>query len=248
MPVESPTPSTSRQNEWGQPIGDDLASWTPPPVPPHQTLEGASVCLSPFDLDAHPTPLLHAYDASPLSMWTYLPYGPFTSREELVEIVGRLKRRPDWQVYAVEVEKGDTTRAIGFLCYLRIDSRCGVIEIGGVTFSAALQRTRAASEAFFLLIDHAFSLGYRRVEWKCDALNGPSVRAAERLGFTYEGTFRKATHYKGRSRDTVWFAIIDTEWPSLRAEFTRWLDDDNFDEHGLQRSPLRHSAQRAVPR
>lgn len=223
-------------NRWGQPIGVDLPSgWEPPAAPPHQVLVGGAVTLRPIDPHMHAVEMFAAYADSPESMWTYLPYGPVADAGDLAGVLEHLHGLPDWQVYAIDVGG----RLLGFLCYLRIDPPGGVIEIGGITFSSVLQRTRAATESMYLLIAHAFDQGYRRVEWKCDALNTPSVRAAERLGFVHEGTFRQATHYKGRNRDTAWFSIIDHEWPALDAALSAWLDDANFDGAGLQRSPLR---------
>ena len=225
----------TRTNEWGQPVGDDLGGWRPPDAPPHIVLAGRVTTLRPIDPDVHAVELFPAYADAPESLWTYLPYGPFTDAGELAATLAHLDALPDWQVYAIDV--GD--RLLGFLCYLRIDPGGGVIEIGGITFSPALQRTRAATESIHLLMAHAFELGYRRLEWKCDDLNAPSMRAAERLGFTFDGTFRQATHYKGRNRDTAWFSILDHEWPELAAGFDAWLDDDNFDADGGQRTPLR---------
>jgi RimJ/RimL family protein N-acetyltransferase len=130
-------------------------------------------------------------------------------------------------------------KAVGHASYLRITPASAAIEVGFINLSPALQRTRAATEFQFLMMARAFDeLGYRRYEWKCDALNAPSRRAAERLGFTYEGTFRQATHYKGRNRDTAWFSILDGEWPELKARFTRWLDPGNFDPTGRQITSL----------
>jgi RimJ/RimL family protein N-acetyltransferase len=125
-------------------------------------------------------------------------------------------------------------KVVGFLSYLRIDPPGGVIEIGSIVFAPELQRTTAATEVIFLLLKYAFGLGYRRCEWKCDALNAASRKAAERLGFGYEGTFKKATHYKGRNRDTAWYAITDDEWPQVERAFARWLAPDNFDTGGRQ--------------
>ena len=140
------------------------------------------------------------------------------------------------------IRDGDTIMVggspVGLASYLRIDEGIGSIEVGGLHFSPGLQRTAASTEAMFLMMRRAFDLGYRRYEWKCDSLNAPSRAAAARLGFTFEGIFRQATIYKQRSRDTAWFSIIDTEWPSLRTEFNRWLDPENFDADGTQRSPL----------
>lgn len=223
-----------RPNEHGQPVGDDLGTWVPPAEPPRRTIEGSSVTLRPISPDTDAAAMFPAYADSPPSTWTYLPYGPFADADELAAALAHLDGLPDWQVHAIDVDGS----VLGFLCYLRIDPPGGVIEIGGITFSTALQRTRAATEAMYLLIANAFSLGYRRVEWKCDALNEPSRRAAARLGFVYEGTFRQATHYRGRNRDTAWFAIIDRDWPSIDTEFRRWLADDNFDETGAQRTRL----------
>jgi RimJ/RimL family protein N-acetyltransferase len=131
-------------------------------------------------------------------------------------------------------------RAGGVAAYLRIDPANGVIEIGHIALAPRLQQTTAATEAMYLFMRHAFEdLGYRRYEWKCDALNGPSIRAAERLGFTFEGVFRQAIMYKERNRDTAWASIIDSEWPAIRTEFERWLAPENFDQAGRQRSALR---------
>jgi RimJ/RimL family protein N-acetyltransferase len=131
--------------------------------------------------------------------------------------------------------------------YLRITPAGGSIEVGHLRFSPLLQKTAAATEAMYLMMRRVFELGYRRYEWKCDALNAPSCRAAERLGFTFEGVFRYATVYRGRNRDTAWFSAIDSEWPTLRSAFERWLEPGNFDEQGRQRSSLeslrRHAKQ-----
>src|SRR4029453_14346257 len=128
--------------------------------------------------------------------------------------------------------------ATGLGSYLRIEAAHGVIEVGHLAFSPLLQRTSAATEAMYLMMRQVFELGYRRYEWKCDALNATSRRAAERLGFTFEGIFRQASVYKGRNRDTAWYSIIDREWPAIDARFRRWLDPVNFDAHGVQRTPL----------
>jgi RimJ/RimL family protein N-acetyltransferase len=122
---------------------------------------------------------------------------------------------------------------------MRIDPNAGSIEVGGIMYSPRLQRTRAATEAMFLMMQRVFDeLGYRRYEWKCDSLNEPSIRAATRLGFRYEGTFRQATVVKGRNRDTAWFSIIDRDWPQLKTAFTAWLAPENFDAAGNQRRSL----------
>ena len=127
-----------------------------------------------------------------------------------------------------------TEQAIGVASYMRINPGCASIEVGNINFSPLLQRTRASTESMYLLMQRAFELGYRRYEWKCDALNTPSNDAAKRLGFTYEGTFRQALHYKNRNRDTAWYSVIDQQWPALKAAFEAWLNPDNFDVEGLQ--------------
>ena len=133
---------------------------------------------------------------------------------------------------------GATGKAVGVASFMRIDLKNGVIEVGNINSSPLLQRSRAATEAMYLMMKRAFALGYRRYEWKCDSLNAPSRAAAQRLGFSYEGIFRQAVVYKGRSRDTAWYAMIDNEWPALDQAFTRWLDPDNFDGQGRQRQRL----------
>ncbi len=179
-------------------------------------------------------PLYHVFKHAPDSVWTYLPWGPFLDAAELGQTIEAINENPEWQPYAVLVD----TVVVGFFSYLRINARAGSIEVGGVVFSPELQRTRASTEAQYLLMKNAFDLGYRRYEWKCDDLNGPSRTAAERLGFSYEGTFKKATHYKGRSRDTAWYAITDDEWPAVDTAFRTWLAPENFNPDGTQRNRL----------
>ena len=135
----------------------------------------------------------------------------------------------------MEVASGE---AVGVASYLRITSDCGTIEVGHLNFSPRLQRTPAATEAMFLMMRHAFELGYRRYEWKCDSINEASRKAALRLGLSFEGIFRQATVRKGRNRDTAWYAAIDKEWPALREAFERWLGPSNFDTEGRQRLSL----------
>lgn len=166
--------------------------------------------------------------------WTYLINGPYTTFADYQEWFDRARTSTDPLFFAVV-----TTSAVGVAAYLRIAPQSGSIEVGHINFSPLLQRTPAATEAMYLMMKRAFELGYRRYEWKCDALNEPSRRAAERLGLKYEGIFRQATVYKGRNRDSAWYAAIDKEWPDLRAAFERWLAPENFDANGAQRSRLR---------
>lgn len=166
--------------------------------------------------------------------WTYLPYGPFASLDDYAAWVASVETVEDPVFFAIV-----TDRPVGVASYLRIDPAMGCIEVGHLRFSPRLQRTAAATEAMYLMMKRAFEeLGYRRYEWKCDALNAPSRSAAERLGFTYEGTFRQAVVSKGRNRDSAWFSIVDSEWPAIRSAFEAWLDPANFDASGMQRRPL----------
>jgi RimJ/RimL family protein N-acetyltransferase len=168
--------------------------------------------------------------------WTYLPYGPFESFTQFGEWVDIGVRSDDPLLFAIV--SSVTNRATGIAGYLRIMPASGSIEVGHLRYSQLLQRTPAATEAMYLMMKRAFELGYRRYEWKCDVLNEPSRAAATRLGFCFEGVFRQATVYKGRSRDTAWFSVIDAEWPVLRAAFETWLDASNFDVAGRQKRRL----------
>jgi len=183
-------------------------------------------------------PALHAayQEAEDDGDWTYLPYGPFGDESEFLAWLTDAASQSDPAFSAIiDRETGDP---VGLASYLRISPSSATIEVGHIHLAPRLQRTAAATESMYLLMRRAFESGYRRYEWKCDDLNGPSKAAATRLGFTYEGTFRQATHYKGRNRDTAWFAILDTEWTELAAEFERWLEPDNFDADGGQKTRL----------
>jgi RimJ/RimL family protein N-acetyltransferase len=228
---------TIHRNNLGQPIGPPLPGWNPPPRPPREATQGRYCRIEPLDPARHAADL-HAVNTLDPSgrAWTYMNYGPFDSLENYREWMQSFCMGDDPMFHAiVDVSTGE---AVGVASYLRIDAAHGVIEVGHINYSPRLQRTRTATEAMFLMMHRAFSLGYRRYEWKCDALNAPSRAAAQRLGFTYEGIFRQATIYKNRSRDTAWFSIIDSEWPALRDAFTRWLDPENFDAQGRQRERL----------
>jgi len=169
--------------------------------------------------------------------WTYLPYGPFASADAYAEWVSARQQSDDPLFYAIAL--ADSGLPVGVASYLRIEPAMGAIEVGHLSYSPALQRSPVATEAMYLMMRRVFDeLGYRRYEWKCDSLNAPSRRAAERLGFRYEGTFRQMMVIKERSRDTAWFSILDSEWPALRSAFERWLDPGNFDANGAQRARL----------
>jgi RimJ/RimL family protein N-acetyltransferase len=223
----------ARQNELGQPVGPALPDWQAPARPVPQVLEGRFCRVEPLDVARHARTL---FDANAQDrdhrMWTYLYSGPFATFAEYERWLTERATGTD-PLFQAFVSTA-TGRAVGVGAFMRIEPSAGSIEVGHLALSPALQRTPAATEAMYLMMRHAFELGYRRYEWKCDSLNAPSRRAAERLGFTFEGVFRQATVYKGRSRDTAWYSVIDAEWPLLREAFERWLDRDNFDASGLQ--------------
>ena len=169
--------------------------------------------------------------------FTYLPYGPFASAAEFRESLVHAASLGDALFFSIVSQASG--QAQGLAAYHRISLENGSIEVGHLNFGAPLARTPAATEAMYLMMKRAFELGYRRYEWKCDALNAASRRAAERLGFRHEGIFRQAQVYKGRSRDTAWYSVLDGEWPLLKDAFEGWLSPDNFDDHGQQRASLR---------
>jgi RimJ/RimL family protein N-acetyltransferase len=171
------------------------------------------------------------------AIWTYLGYGPFASEEEFTEWVKQREPARDPWFYALI--RRDDNKAVGMGSFMRNDAANGVIEIGHIWMSPDLQQTREATEVIYLMMRHCFDdLGVRRLEWKCDSLNAPSRKAADRFGFTYEGTFRQHFIIKGRNRDTAWFAMLDSEWPKARAAFEAWLKESNFDEKGMQKAKL----------
>jgi len=197
-------------------------------------MEGRLVRIEPLDAARHGDHLFAAYalDADGRN-WTYMPVGPFTERAAFDAWLAGAEASADPMFHAV-VERS-SGEAVGVASYLRIEPAPGVIEVGYISFSPRLQRSPAATEAMALMMARVFDeLGYRRYEWKCDALNEPSRRAAVRLGFTFEGIFRQATVTKGRNRDTAWFSILDSEWPVAKAAFAAWLDPSNFDAAGRQ--------------
>jgi len=229
---------TARINEYGQPVGQAVSGWTPRPVPDHRPLHGKFTRLEAIDPAKHGTDLFAAFAADTSgAMWTYMPNGPFTDLAGLKAFLNDAHDSRDPLFYAtINLETG---HAEGFASYLRIDPAIGSIEVGFIAMSPRLQKTRAATEAMYLMMAHAMDdLGYRRYEWKCDTLNAPSKAAARRFGFTHEGVFRQATIYKGRNRDTAWFSILDTEWPRIKAGFAAWLDAGNFDNDGVQKARL----------
>ncbi|GAA1765487.1 GNAT family protein [Nocardioides hankookensis] len=226
-----------QENDHGQQVGDEVPGWAPRAVPAPVTLTGRYVALEP--LGTEHAEALHDALCNPgdEELWTYRPTDPPPDVPSMVTLVEQHLAAPDMLTFAL-VPSGK--RAQGLASYMRIDASHGQVEIAGVLYAKTLQRTRAATEAIHLSMRHAFDdLGYRRFEWKCDSLNEPSRRAADRLGFTYEGRFRHHMVTKGRNRDTDWFSVTDTEWPAVRAEHERWLDPANFDADGRQLSRLR---------
>jgi RimJ/RimL family protein N-acetyltransferase len=204
--------------------------------PRREVLGGARVRLEPLDRDRHGGELLAAAEGDP-DLWDFLPYGPFAGADVFGEHLDRQAAGDDPLFYAVvDAASG---RAAGVVSFLRIEPAHGCIEIGHIWFGALLQRTAAATETIHLLARHAFDdLGYRRLEWKCDAANARSRRAAERFGFAFEGIFRQHMIVKGRNRDTAWYSILDREWPAVSAGFEAWLAPENFDADGRQQRAL----------
>lgn len=220
-------------NLLGQPVGDTLINWQAPAFPSGERLPGRLIDLEPLDVNRHAASLHAANGLDPAGRnWTYLAYGPFATLADYRQWLATTCRGTDPLFYAVvERSSGD---AVGVAAYLRIAPAAGSIEIGHLHFSPRLQRTPGATEALHLLLRQAFALGYRRCEWKCDALNAPSRAAAQRLGLTFEGIFRQAMVVKGRNRDTAWYAVIDHDWPALDVAIARWLQPENFDPAGRQ--------------
>ncbi len=215
-------------------LGTELPDWTPPPWPGPMALAGRYVRLEPLT-PAHAEPLFLANRASD-AIWDYLPYGPFASLADYRAWVTAMAGKPDPLFFAL-IDRARGT-AGGVASLMRITPEAGSIEVGHICLSPSLQKTRAASEMIFLFADWVFREGYRRFEWKCDALNLPSRRAAQRFGFSWEGIFRQATVVKRRNRDTAWFAMTDGDWQRLKPAWQAWLDPGNFDADGRQRQSL----------
>jgi RimJ/RimL family protein N-acetyltransferase len=223
-------------NFLGQPIGDPLPGWVAPGPPPRPAMRGRYCDLEPMDQRFVADLFAAASRDADGGTWTYLPYGPLRTEDEYRQWVTASCLGDD-PLFFVLVDQA-TGRAVGQASYLNIKPAQGSIEVGHLYFSPLARRTRVATEAMYLMMRRAFEAGYRRYEWKCDALNAPSRAAAERFGFVYEGIFRQAAVVKGRNRDTAWYAAIDGEWPRLRAAFEAWLAPENFDAGGQQRRRL----------
>lgn len=218
-----------------RPLGPLVTDWTQPPAPDPMMLEGRYCRLEPLSAEKHAAHLFDAFEGQD-HLYDYLPAGPFHSAAQYhrwVKDVTSDTGNLFLVVYDIQREA-----YLGVLSYLRIAPQAGSIEVGNINFSTAMQRSPASTEAVYLTMKWAFEAGYRRFEWKCNALNMPSRRAAQRLGFSYEGVFRQALVVKGRNRDTAWFAMIDAEWPALKEAYRVWLDPSNFGGDGQQRERL----------
>lgn len=223
----------STTNDLEQLVGLPVADWLPRHAPPTTPMQGRFCSLVATDVAVHGPGLYAAFSQdTEHGNWTYLPYGPFHREADFIAWLSEVTAGADPLFHTVLDTAG---KPVGLATYLRIEPSTGVIEVGHIHFSPLMQRTPVATEAMFLMMRRVFDeLGYRRYEWKCDALNGPSVAAAGRLGFSFEGIFRQATMYKGRNRDTAWLSIVDGEWPQIKAGMEAWLAPENFDSAGVQ--------------
>lgn len=212
-------------------LGEDVSGWTPPARPAGAVLEGRYARLEPLEAERHSALLFRAFEGHD-DRWDYMPYGPFHSAAQYHRWMRETVNDQNHLFFAIK--DLETGKFGGVASYLRINPGAGSIEVGNINFAPALARSRAATEAMYLMMQWAFDAGYRRYEWKCNALNMASRRAAQRLGFSYEGIFRQALVVKGRNRDTAWFAAIDKEWPALKEAFAAWLRPENFDTRGQQ--------------
>lgn len=224
-------------NHLNQPVGPIVHDWKSPRHPIREPMYGRFCRLEPLDPTRHAQSL---YIANSLDVegrnWTYLPYGPFESLDSYRTWIEQYCCGTDPLFYAiVDLANGE---AVGVASYLRINPDSGSIEVGHINYSPRLARTPAATEAMYLMMARAFDLGYRRYEWKCNALNAPSRAAAQRLGLSFEGVFRQAMIVKRRNRDTAWYAAINQEWPAIKEAFLQWFSPSNFDERGQQRLQL----------
>lgn len=229
---------TARLNTFGQPVGPAVDGWSPRPRPQRTDMVGRYCRLEPVNVQRHGAELFAAYMEAPDGRdWTYLFAERPQSQEAFHAYLAKLEKSDDPLHFTIIDTEAGT--AVGTAALMRIEPAHGVIEVGSITFSPRLQKTRAATESMYLMMRRAFDeLGYRRYEWKCDSLNAPSRAAAARYGFTFEGIFRKAIVYKERSRDTAWYSITVDEWPRVRAAFEAWLDPANFSANGKQKRRL----------
>ena len=229
----------NHQNSYGQPIGYLVNDWQECAFPPRSTMTGKWCRVERLVPEKHAEELFAAYVKQRNDQdWTYLPYGPFERFDDYQRWLTKTYTGDDPLLHTIIESK--TNKAVGVASFLRIQPGIGVIEVGHIHFSPLMQKTSVATEAMFLMMRRVFDeLGYRRYEWKCDALNARSRKAAERFGFSFEGLFRQATLYKNRNRDTAWFGMTDREWPMIKKSFEIWLSPDNFDTQGRQKKNLK---------
>ena len=218
-------------------FGEIVESFSIPPHPKGISIEGRLVDLKPLNSNKYAKELFlsNSLDEKGIN-WAYLPYGPFDSQADYAKWIKSFEEGDDPIFFAVISKK--LKKAIGIASFLRINPTKGLIEVGHINYSPLLQKTTEATEAMFLMMKWVFDNGYRRYEWKCNALNLKSRRAAQRLGFSYEGVFRQMTISKGRNRDTAWFAIIDKEWAEIEKCFDQFLSESNFDNNGKSKVSL----------
>jgi RimJ/RimL family protein N-acetyltransferase len=222
----------------GNPVGMPITDFDLPQLPESALFLLGQLCrLEKLEATEHAADLFAAFSLDRTnSLFTYMPHGPFQTEADYINWVLKFQHQKDPMFYAViDLE---TKKAVGVAAYLRIDQRAASIEVGWITFSPLMKQKPIATEAMFLMMQYAFELGYRRYEWKCNALNKPSIQAAMRLGFSFEGVFRQATTVKGHNRDTAWFSILDSDWPRAKLAFEAWLNSNNFDQDGVQKTRL----------
>lgn len=217
-------------------IGSNLSGWKPVALPRPLRLEGHTVTLEALNAASHAADLWRAVEGHN-EVWAYLADGPYASEADLSRALAEKQAAHAAVFFAIRPRTSG--RVEGYASYMRMDPANGVIEVGNILLTPSLQRTVAATEAMYLMARHVFEdLGYRRYEWKCNANNAPSRRAALRLGFTFEGIFRQHMVVKGQNRDTAWFSMLDNEWAARKAAFEAWLQPENFDQNGRQRRSL----------
>lgn len=220
-----------------------LSDWKPAQFPKRETLKNRLITLEPLDAAKHGDDLWAELTVDP-NTWENVTYGPFHSAQELRAWLEESESDPEQVIYAIVDQRG---HALGTVALMEIRAEHGDIEIGRVAFGKKMQRTPEGTESIYLLLDYAFRLGNRRVTWRTDTLNDRSMRAAERLGFSYEGLFRQHYVVRGRNRDSAFYSILDSEWPDIKEEYRRWLDPSNFDQDGKQKTKLSTKKEAAPP-
>lgn len=229
--------AVSQSTSLDHPVGSALKNWQSPRTPAALPMQGLYADVRPLDIALHSEGLFEAFATDTAGEgWVYMAYGPFASKAQFDAWLGASCLGSDPMFYVI-IDPASGA-ALGMASFMNINPRYGSIEVGNIHFSPLLRRTRIATDAMFQMMKHAFELGYRRYEWKCNALNAPSRAAAIRLGFSYEGVFRQHMVVKSRNRDTAWYACVDHEWPALRRVYEKWLSPSNFNADGSQRTTL----------